>query len=71
MEVVQNKKKWHLQVVNIYIVYEINLWPFTVGKDFILENSLFEAAKFTKNADFDKLKNILDIALDLMHWKVF
>ena len=27
------------RLVNIYIAYEINLWPFTVGKDFALGNS--------------------------------
>ena len=26
------------QQVNIYIPYEINLWPFTVGKDFASGN---------------------------------
>ena len=47
--------------MNIYIVYEINLWPFTVGKDFVLGNSLFGAIKFTKNAtDFDKYKYFID-----------
>ena len=43
-------------MVNIYIVYEINLWPFTVAKDLALENSLFGAVKLTKIADFDKYK---------------
>ena len=28
------------QVVNIYILYEKNLWSFNVGKDFTLGNSL-------------------------------
>ena len=27
------------KLVNIYIAYEINLWSFTVGKDFALGNS--------------------------------
>ena len=44
----------HKQVVNIYVNYEINLWPFTVGKGFALRNSLFEVVKLTKNADLDK-----------------
>ena len=44
-------------MVNIYIEYKINLWPFPVGNDFTLENSLFEAIKLTKNiTDFDKYK---------------
>ena len=44
----------HKQVVNIYIVYEINLWPFVFGKKFALGNSLFRAVKLNKNADSDK-----------------
>ena len=43
-------------MVNIYIALEMNLWPFTIDKDFALANSFFEAAKLTKNADFDKYK---------------
>ena len=43
----------HKQVVSIYIVYEINLWPFNVGKDFAVRNSLFGAVKL---ADPDKYK---------------
>ena len=33
------------QVVNIYIFYGINLWPFNVSKNFALGNSLFGAVK--------------------------
>ena len=44
----------HKEVVNIYIVYEISLWPYTQGVDFTLGNSLFGAIKLTKNADPDK-----------------
>ena len=44
------------QVVNIYIVYEINLWLYIVGQDFALRNFLFGAIKLTKNADFGKYK---------------
>ena len=44
------------QVVNLYTVYEINLWPFTFGQNFTLGNTLFRAAEFTKNADSDKYK---------------
>ena len=40
----------------MYIDYEINLWPFTVGKDFTLRKSLFGIANLTKNDDFDKYK---------------
>ena len=46
----------HKKVINIYVVYEINLWAFTQGADFTLENSLSEAVKLTKYADFDKYK---------------
>ena len=43
-------------MVNIYIVYEINLWTFAIGNGFKLENSLFGAFQLTKNNDFDKYK---------------
>ena len=33
---------------NIYIVYEIDFWPYTVGKDYVLENSLFGSVKLIK-----------------------
>ena len=47
----------HKKVVNIYIVYEINLWPFNVSEDLALENYLFGAVKLTKNiTDFGKYK---------------
>ena len=41
-------------MVNIYIVYEIKLWPFTVSKYFALGNYLLGAVKLPKNADADK-----------------
>ena len=44
----------HKRVVNIYIVYEINLWPYNVIRYFVLGNSFFGAVKLTKN--FDKYK---------------
>ena len=43
-------------MVNIYIVYEINLWSFNVGKDFALRYSLFGAVKLTENTDLGKYK---------------
>ena len=46
----------HKAVVNIYIMYEINLWQFKRNADFTLGNSLFGAAKLTKNLDFDIYK---------------
>ena len=42
--------------MNICIVYETNLWPFTVDQHFTLENPMFEAVKLTQNADLDKYK---------------
>ena len=56
MEVVWNNKKWHIKVVNIYIVYQILLWPYIQAPDFTLENSLLRAVKLTKNIDTDKYK---------------
>ena len=41
-------------MVSICVVYEINMWPFNVGKVFLLGNSLFGVVKLTKNADPDK-----------------
>ena len=43
-------------VVNIYIVYDINFWPFKYSCDFTLKNSLFGSVKLTKNIDPDKYK---------------
>ena len=37
----------HKTAVNIYIVYEINLWPFRQG-DFTLGNALFGPVKLVK-----------------------
>ena len=45
---------FHKKVVNIYIVYEIYLWLFNVGKDFALGNSLVRAINLTKNVDPNK-----------------
>ena len=42
--------------MNIYIVYEINLWNYVDSSDLTLENSLFCAVKLVKNADIDKYK---------------
>ena len=46
------------KVVNIYIIYEMNLWSYTQDADFALENYLLGAVKSSKNTtDFDKYKN--------------
>ena len=47
----QEKKNTNITMVNLHNVYEINLWPYNIGTDFTLENSLFEAVKLTKNTD--------------------
>lgn len=45
----------HKIVINVYIVYEINLWLHTVGREFELGNSLFGTSKLTTNTtDFEK-----------------
>ena len=44
------------QVMNFYIVSEINLWALIVGKDFVLGNSLFAVVKLTKYSNPDKYK---------------
>ena len=46
----------HKKVLNIYIAYEIGLWPFTVDKDFVLGNSLVGAFGMSTNANLDKYK---------------
>ena len=46
----------HRKVVNVYNIYEINLWLNIQVADFALESSLFGAVKLTKNADPDKYK---------------
>ena len=42
------------KIINLYIVYKINLWPYNYGTSFTLGNYLFEAAKLTKNVDLVK-----------------
>ena len=50
----QNKVTFtNKQLVNIYIVYEINLWQYTQGADFTLGSSLFGVVTLTNNADPD------------------
>ena len=46
----------HNKFVNIYIVYEINLWPYKQSTAFILVNFLFVAVRSVKSADFGKYK---------------
>ena len=54
----------HKNVVNISKVYEINMWAFTVDKDFMLGNSLLETVNLVKSTtDFNNI-NILAIGFN-------
>ena len=44
----------HKKIVNIQIVYEINIKDDTIFSDPTLENCLFGGVSLTKNADIDK-----------------
>ena len=44
----------HNAVVNIYIVNEIDLYPYKYIADFMLEHSSFGDVKLTRNSVFDK-----------------
>ena len=46
----------HEKPVNIYIVYELNLWNYVDSSDLTLGNSLISSIKLVKNADIDKCK---------------
>ena len=54
----QDKVKFNLKnLMNIYIFYEINLWPFKQSVDVTSRNFLFGAVKLTKNStDFKRYK---------------
>ena len=41
-------------MINLYIVYEIKLWPFHNIDKFAIRKSLFRTVKLTKSADPDK-----------------
>ena len=50
----QNKVTFtNKKLLNIYIVYEINLWQYTQAADFTLGSSLFGVVKLKNNADPD------------------
>ena len=42
--------------MNVYIVFEIDLWAYTQGANFTLGYSLFGVVKLTRNADFHQHK---------------
>ena len=44
----------HRNIVNVFIVYEIDTWSRDLNIDFIKSDCLFEAVKLTMNADPDK-----------------
>ena len=46
----------HRNIVNIYIAYEITLWPFRGDDGFTLANALLGAVRQTKKSDKDKYK---------------
>ena len=58
----------HNKIVNIYIVYEINVHTTNYNYP-TLENCLFGAVTLTKNADIDM--DILDMELDLIEEGIF
>ena len=58
----------HKKVVNIYIVHEVSLCPFNIGKYFALGNLLFGAVKLMLVMISI---NILAMILDLMCVEVF
>ena len=43
-------------VLNLFIVYELDRWSRDLNTDFFLKDCLFGAVKLTKNADPDKYK---------------
>ena len=55
----------HEKIVNIYIVYEINLWNYRCSDDPTLGNCLFGAVKLVKTAVLINT-SILDMVLDLI-----
>ena len=46
--------------MNIYIVYEINVWAYKQGADSTVTNFYFRAVKMTENGDLDKSKYYRD-----------
>ena len=55
----------HEKLVDMYTVFEINLLPFDVDKNFLLRNFLLGDVKFIKSVE------ILAMALDWMHVEIF
>ena len=41
-------------VINLFVVYELDIWSKDLCPDFTLKNCLFESVKLTKNSDPDK-----------------
>ena len=52
-------------MVNLFIVYELDTWSRDLNTEFFLKDCLFGAVKITKNADTDKYKySGCDIRID-------
>lgn len=58
-----------IAMVNLYIVYEINLWSHKTGTDFMLGTSLELLHSLKMLIHISIL--IVDMVLDLMHKEVF
>ena len=43
-------------VVNLFIVYNLDTWSQDINTEFTLKNCLFGSVKLTRNADLDKYK---------------
>ena len=52
----ENKAFTPNNVVNLFIVHDLDAWSKKLNTDFTLKDRLFGAIKLTKNADLDKYK---------------
>ena len=52
----ENKAFTPNNVVNLFIVHDLDAWSQKLNTDFTLKDRLFGAIKLTKNADLDKYK---------------
>ena len=48
-------------LVNLFIVYESDTWPYDVNGDFTLNDCLFRSVKLTENADPDKFSYFINL----------
>ena len=54
--------------LNLYIVYEINVWPSNINRKFKLVNSTFGAANLTKILDPDKYSYLYTQKFFVIRW---